>query len=164
MMSEVDTITLLGRVKRLEQQNKQIKLSGIVVVLGIAFVLCCGVKNKVPKEIVAESFRMVDTQGQTRGRFSIEQIPGTEEKGSGLGLFDKNGKKGAMFFVSQEYTGLGFLGKNENVQILLSVDPINRGLFVWDENEKLRIGIGIAKTGPGLDIFDKYGKSEFSAP
>ena len=51
-MNEVNTTALLERVNRLERQNKLIKLTGIVVVLGMAFMLLVGAKEKVPKEIL----------------------------------------------------------------------------------------------------------------
>jgi len=85
-MNEVNTTALLERVNRLERQNKLIKLAGIVVALVMAFVLLVGAKEKVPKEIVAESFRVVDTQGRIRAKLSVGQ------KGPGLGLYDENGK------------------------------------------------------------------------
>ncbi|MCK4306818.1 hypothetical protein KAW50_01170 [candidate division WOR-3 bacterium] len=135
-MNEVNTTALLERVKRLERQNKLIKLTGIVVALGMAFVLLVGAKEKVPKEIVAESFRVVDTQGRTRAALFVSQ------EGPMLVLSDENGKGRAALGVSPEGSMLGFS----------------------DKNEKLRAVLGVSPEGSALQLYDKNGKTEFVAP
>ena len=135
-MNEVNTTALLERVKRLERQNKLIKLTGIVVALVIALVLLVGAKEKVSKEIVAEKFRVVDPYWRTRAILDVNQ------DGPGLALYDENGKLRALLAVHQD----------------------GPGLALYDENEKPRATLTALQKGTFLALFDENGKVEFSAP
>ncbi len=184
-MNKVNTTALLERVKRLERQNKRIKLTGIVVVLGMAFVLLVGARKKVQKEIVAESFRVVDTQGRTRAGFSANQYSseltfyGENEKlrvvlsagfsanqpGSGLTLFDRKGEPRAFLDPSsltirdkkgKRRVVLGTVGEKRPHGIGSSFE--GTGLGLYDEKGEARAVLSVRLKGPRLVLFDKGGE------
>ncbi len=157
-MNEVNTTALLERVKRLERQNKQIKLTGIVAVLGMALVLCCGAKDKVPKEIVTESFHVVDTEGRARAGLYVDQ-----DDNIALGLFDKNGKPRAVLGVTQKGPQLALHDKNGKLCASLYVDQ-EAGLGLFDKNGKPRAILAVDQIGSALYLLDENGETEFSAP
>ncbi len=157
-MNEVNTTILSERIKRLEHQNKLIKLTGIVVVLGMAFMLLVGAKNKVPKEIVAEKFRVVDTQGKTRA----ELFAGPE--GPALGLLDKRGKTRVNLTVDPKGPVLALIDENRKVRANFAIVQGCPALALHDKRGKYRAILAVPQEGPGLSLVDKNGKKVFSAP
>lgn len=157
-MNEVNTTALSERVKRLERQNKLIKLTGIAVILGMAFMLLVGAKEKVPKEIVAESFRVVDTQGRIRAVLFVDQ------EGPALGLLDERGKLRATIAIDQEGPLLGLYDKREKTRAELAILQIGPRLSLSDENGKIRAGLAVIPEGPALALSDKYGKTKVITP
>ncbi len=167
-MNEVNTTALLERVKRLERQNKLIKLTGIVVVLVMAFVLLVGAKEKVPKEIVAEKFRVVDTQGRTRAILSVLQEGSELLEGSGLLLYDEKGRTRVGLSVLQEGSGLlegsALSLYDKNASIILALDQKGQRLGFFDKNGKNRALLAADQLGTALYLLDENGKTVFSAP
>ena len=87
---------------------------------------------------MAESFRVVDTQGRTRATLDVDQ-----EGRSALNLLDENGTGRAILTCSLAGSGLALSHEDGEVSAWLSSST---------------------ETGPSLMLFDKHGKITFSAP
>ena len=155
-MNEVNTTALLERVNRLERQNKLIKLAGIVVALVMAFVLLVGAKEKVPKEIVAKGFRVVDTKGKTRAALAVTP------KGPALFLSDENEKLRASLTVTQEGPILALYDENGKSRVFLAVTQESPGLALYDKKGKMRAELDVLSRGPALRFYHKKGKGGVS--
>jgi hypothetical protein len=126
MTSEVDN--LVQRVARLERQNRQMKMAGLGIALGMAIFLLTGAA-KSPKTVEAEKIVVRDRHGRARITIGTPAFAGaaidttpddpviwlTDDKGADRamlandGLSFANGKAGPTVRLSSDPNGLSGL-------------------------------------------------------
>jgi hypothetical protein len=149
-----DTETLVRRVEKLECQNRWMKWSGLVVLLGIVSVFFYGA-SAGKKVVEAEEFRLVDTKGKCRGSFEV-----TDDSTHGLNLYDENGTLRITLAVLWHGPALGLYDENGKTRVNLTISKGNPVLALYDENGK---GGGQLKAD-GLAFYDGNGNYLPSSP
>ena len=149
-----DTGALLRRVENLERQNRWMKWSGLVVLLGIASVLFYGATAS-KKVIESSGFLLVDENGETCA------VLGFVNGEPGLVLADKNGKNRVFLAIVNGCPNLILSDENGTARTILGEGP---GLSLSDENGKIRAILGLMNGEPGLGLYDENKETLFSAP
>ena len=162
---------LAGRIEKLEQENRRLKLSQGVLILGFGVaLLAAAVPRQVPEEIRAKVFRVVDDSGTVRAGLDATSLtifdstgaPRTEVTEERVAFASASGS------IRAELTGerLGFADQDEYMRSEITHDRVHvetvsgersgfngEGFFVVDAN-------GIARTGlysKGLAYVDQEG-------
>jgi hypothetical protein len=149
------------RISKIDRQNKNFKVIGVISLLLITILIITGTKAIKNKTVTAENFVIVDSEGEIRG---------------GLGILPKDGEPALMLF-----------GRGQKAKALLKMTPKGPLLTFYDEKEKARISASILDSGilfsltnnegkpsvdiavasdgsPGMLLRDKNGKVMFAAP
>ena len=182
-------MTLEQRVETLEQRNRQLRRTGILVLSALAAGLLISVGFIVvnravakggngPKVVEAAGFRLMDKQGRLRACLTMRghspKLDLYDEQGNRrAGLFlDEDGRSGLQF-VDEQHKGGVILGMLTTGTRLDSSDEQGKirkvlvnvpGLAFYDENGKTRAAMGVMKGGPALDFYDTEDKKTWSAP
>ena len=140
MTSEVDS--LVQRIARLERQNRQLKLVGLGIALGMAFLLTAAAKT--PRTVEAEKIVLRDSHGRARITIGTPTSAGAvigeaNPDGPIIWLTDEKGSDRAMLTTG----GLFFANGKARPTVSLSSDPK-----------------GVA----GLKLYGTDGKVSWSAP
>ncbi len=142
-MSQPTLDALLRRLERLERQNRRLKFVGSAAVFLMGMVLLSGATGaKVPDEIRAKSFVLVDNGGTRRVVMDVVRLPFFDI--GGIRLFDARGRARASFAVASDgASGVTLYSEGQTTQAVLSADPDGT---------------------PHLQLFDKNGKVLWQAP
>ncbi len=120
MTSEVDN--LVQRVARLERQNRQLKMVGLGIALGMATFLLMGAA-KTPKTVEAEKIVILDRHGRARITIGTPAFAGaaidTKSDDPMIWLTDDKGADRAMLATD----GLSFANSKARPTVRLSSDP-----------------------------------------
>ena len=108
-------MTIEQRLEKLERQNRMFKIIIVAISLGCAAIAAAGGSAGEDKVIMAREFRLIDSQGKTRGLFSLE-AGGSPV----IALFDAKGKNRGSFGLLAD--GSPFFG-------LYAAQGKTRGLF-----------------------------------
>ena len=102
-----DVQNLMGRLERVERENRRIKLGGIVILSVCAMFLVTGLTVDDPV-VGAEAFTLVDKRGEPRAVFALVNSEPT------LALFDTDGKVRAGLSVVENSPRLILYGDDGN--------------------------------------------------
>jgi len=171
--------TVVVRLEKVEQQNRKLKMVGVVV-LGLAVAgMVMGQAMPRAQIVEAEGFVLKDAAGKVRAKLNVgKDGPGLtladENKpraglnlfkdGVMLDLYDENGKIRVGLYVIKEGPGLVLHDENGKFQAKLNAYKDGPMLALYDENGKPRAGLVVDKDGPLLTLYDKNGKVVWGEP
>ena len=168
-----DWQAVVGRLEKLERQNRRMKQTGAVVLILAAAVLLMG-QTSPNRTVEANEFILKDTEGRVRAKLSM-----TENVVPELILFDANGtdriRLGVNPFLGSTLSFYSAGGKSGPLRDGLTVDLNQMGLAIFDdEGFETRIGAtdlvtprtgGTYKTSAAsVVLFDKDKKVLWKAP
>src|SRR5438128_222844 len=108
-----------------------------------------------PKVVMAEEFRLVDKEGNTRAVLELD------DKGDPhLGFFDKKDKLRASLALHDGQSFLELLDKNEKVRASIGLGKTGHpSLALLSNQERDGAVLQMGKDGgPGLDLYDRNGE------
>jgi hypothetical protein len=143
----LDLQSMLNRLGRLERQNRRLKLSAFIFLVGFSTFFLMGQVRapKMPEAIEARKFVVRDLSGN-----GVAAL-GLGPQGSPLlVMLRKDGKVGATLEVSVEgVPALTLYDKDKPREIVaLDLDG-SPGLALSDRNGSARVGLGVANEGSG---------------
>lgn len=140
---------LAERVTRLERENRRLKrmAMGAGLIIAVVFVAGQAAPERVPKEIRAETFRLVDEEGKTRGSWTQDEdgqelslrgpdlmggitLRVSHDKDMSFQFHDKKGHTRAALGLSEdkskETAYLILRGRNEKGEIMLGASRVGK--------------------------------------
>jgi hypothetical protein len=127
---------LVQRLEKVEQQNRKLKMVGVVVLSLAVAGMVMGQAMPRARIVEAEGFVLKDGAGKVRAELSVVK------DGSQLTLGDENG----------------------TTRVALIVGKVGPLLALADETGKFRAWLVAHKDGPVLNLLDENGKVVWSAP
>lgn len=174
-------LALSERIAIIERQNLLLKRSIIFLIFGLFALVLMGAKAGMHdghfKQITTEKISFIDRSGQ-----ELMTIGTQKDHGTGIRIFNKNGKRVLGIGVTSDERGNGILiadeegrarfglgmdmgvpslalaDENGKKVIALGGDKNGYGLVVMDENEVERAGIGYKDGNTGIVIYDGKGQ------
>ena len=167
---------VIGRLEKLEKQNRRMKQAGIA---GLLFISCVLLMGQAPstKTVEANEFVLRDSGGKTLGRWTIERgfpkiemydgeklqrttfgIAGVFGRGAPQPLLQMvDGDTSTLLFVGTGASNLVFNSNGDNASsVMLGMTLFGPQLFLG-RNGKSKAGLSITGSGPSLDITDEAG-------
>lgn len=172
---------LYQRIEKVEKQNRKFKQSFIILSCSLLALILMGAKVGMNdshfRQLTVETIRVVNSSGK-----EIMTIGMQDNLGSGIRIFNKNGKRVIGLGITADEQGSGILiadqngtprmglGMDEAVPSLaitntkgvktigLGGDDNGYGLVIMDHNEVERAGIGYKSGNTGIAIYDDKGK------
>ncbi len=166
-MNESKMDNLLKRLKRLEQDNRSLKiLLGSLVVIVLSVVLLMGTTQSKQSEIIevirARQFTVEDKHGTARAGMGI--LPdGTAV----IGLIDNDGTlRTGLRLSANGATGVSVhTGEGKAASLIAEPDNGKVHLALTDKNLNVRASLAIETDGsPSLILRDEYGNVTLSLP
>ena len=163
-----DLENVLKRLEKLEKENRDLKLAGVLALLFVVMVVVLGViveRMKVPETVVARSFVLQDETGRVRATLGIE---GT----AGLRLFRSGGEEGAALQLSETGGDLQIRGPRGSAISISADEPRLRMIdsqgfrAILGETEIVtpETGQSAHTSAASLILFDKDGRGIWKAP
>ena len=150
--SELQSILL--RLSRVERQNRRLKLSGFISLVGIAGVFLMGQASapKVPDAIEAQEFILRGQNGTRRALLAV-----ASDGSAAIHFYDNDGKRRPAFGVLEDgLPDLHLYEKGGATRVLLRVMPNGAaGLGVADPEGTARISVTTMSSGQAM--FALYG-------
>jgi hypothetical protein len=119
--------TLVGRLDRVERENRRLKLAGLVMLIGLAAVVLMGqvTPPKVTKVVEAEKFVLLDMNGKVRAELNM-----WPDGSPVLKLYSEDKKpRVALGVLPDDAPSLELFGKVGKARTLLTVEPTGRPLL-----------------------------------
>jgi hypothetical protein len=111
----MDTITLAGRIGRLERQNRALRLGGTMALLAGTAALCIGMS--APRKTLETDLILIrDAGGNTR------MILGMSDDGPAITMLDASGKLRANIGVTDKGPEFDFLDASETPRLQMFID------------------------------------------
>lgn len=150
-----DWQTVVGRLERVERENRRLKRVGVAVLAGIAAVVLMGQAVPGRRDLEAQSFTLLDSTGHLQARLGM--LAG----GAALQLFDQNGQGRAALSVRPDGTPLLSLadGTGKGGATLAVGADRETALLLRDPDGKVRATLGLGPHGVGLVFTDRQGVS-----
>jgi len=115
MQAEMDQGSLVGRIERLERQNRSWRIAGTLALLAGAAALCIGMS--APRKTLETDLLLIkDATGATR------MVLGMAEDGPAITMLDANGKLRANIAVTDKGPEFDFLDATETPRLQMSID------------------------------------------
>jgi hypothetical protein len=106
---------LMGRLERLERQNRIVRAGGTLAILAGAAALCIGMS--APRRTLETDLLVIkDTAGNTR------MILGMADDGPAITMLDKSGKLRANIGVTDKGPEFDFLDQSETPRLQMYID------------------------------------------
>ena len=152
------------RIKVLEEKIGKLQKSvgWLTIVCALLLVLpllaLSGWQSRLPDEIRAKKFVVVDNAGRER----VALRGGVD--GQGLVLTDRNGRVRAGLTIDGDQPGLRMYDRNGKARMGLTLDYDLPGLRLYDYSGRARAGLVINTDGPTLDFLDILGRHTHRYP
>jgi hypothetical protein len=169
---------IVRQLERVERSNRRLRLALATLFLGITIVVTMAAAKRGKKEIRAQSFVLVDDEGNMLaklGKYSPQGSGGAREDIIGLILFagevsvDPVGLFGYYpegFYDNDTiipFIGIKPPGKEvPGISLMVTNDYLSADLSI--ESEDGLIELGVDNNGPKLTLTDKDGKTLFEKP
>jgi hypothetical protein len=156
-MSKSETIE--QRLRKLERQNRRLKLSGIagLLIVGTFVVMGQASWQGMPAAVKARSLVLVDANGATRARLFMSTIAGGPE----LDLYDENGKSRVMLAETANGPALVFFDEKQSSKVILNWSPfVGPELDLFGTGGKGKATLDVAAGGPQLFLNDASGTAD----
>ena len=149
---EPKMLEVFERLKRLEKQNRRLKMAAALVIIFISpFILMSAAGHK-GRTVEARQIVLKDDEGHTRA------VLGMRSAGPGLALYGAEGDKvQALLTVLQTGPVLGLYDADGTTRALLGVTPKGASLTFNDAEGKLRAEMSFSGDAPQLTFFDRDG-------
>ena len=161
----------MGRLERLERQNRRLRLvvawlvflTLALAAIGVFVLLPVGKDVKEFQTIETGCFRLLDEQGRTRGELSMnDQLPGLVIFSRGgsprVSLMENTGGAVALFLYDE------WDGQHLSRRVELLASPKGTNLVFYDEKDVDRAKLIVDPKGTRLELFDERGKEIPHAP
>jgi hypothetical protein len=149
-----DLGNIMARLKRVEVQNRRMKIVGLVVLVlaGAAFVMGKAAPN--PKTIEAEEFVLRDESGIRRGLLAIT----SELSGSGpsLTLFNPDGREQVEMVATNKESFINLNSADGATLAIIGVNDREATLEFYDHYGVRRIALLAGPTNTWLTMSDPY--------
>ena len=180
---------VLERLERLERSNRRLKVSGLVVLLGLAAVGLMGQARPALQTVEAQEFVVKDAGGVVRARLGASQsgaslnlsheggranlgVSGGRSQGAHLVVTDSAGRVKSLLLVNPESVGLYLSpvdasGPPRSPRVVFEVLNQGTGGFAfYDRNGQSRAQLGsVSDDGSSqVMVLDASGKPFWKAP
>jgi hypothetical protein len=157
-------MTVMARLERVERENRRWKIVGCatLLLLGVAL-LMAATTSRVPDEIRARRFALIDKNGKQRAVLGTSEasqemfsMPGESLHGGGLTIFDSNGRLRAAMYVTAEGDAK-FIAYDKTEQALARFGVLDSGaatLGLGGLDGKDRASIEVSGNAPALVFRD----------
>jgi hypothetical protein len=177
------------RLERLERSNRRLKVSGLVVLLGLAAVGLMGQARPALQTVEAQEFVVKDAGGVVRARLGASQsgaslnlaheggranlvVSGARSQGAHLVVTDSAGRVKSLLLVNPESVGLYLSpvdasGPPRSPRVVFEVLNQGTGGFAfYDRNGQSRAQLGsVSDDGSSqIMVLDASGKPSWKAP
>jgi hypothetical protein len=152
-----DLALVVGRLEKVERENRRLKCAGIVVLLLAVGGLLMGQASPKSKTVEAEAFVLRDASGTERAAWHS-----SPEGGAALTFFDQAGKPRAQVRVDRDGApGLLLFDQAGNGRAMLRADRDGSPhLTLTDQGARTRAVLRVETNGsPGLVFYDQIGMS-----
>jgi hypothetical protein len=152
-----DLAAVVGRLEKIERENRRLKYAGVVVLLLAAAGLTMGQASPTSKTVEAEAFVLRDPSGTERAAWHL-----SPEGGAALTFFDQAKKPRAQVRVDRDGApGVLLFDQAGNGRAMLRADRDGAPhLTLTDQAAQTRSLLRVEANGsPGLIFFDQGGKS-----
>lgn len=139
---------LADRVRKLETQNRRLKLAGFSAAIAVSALLLMG-QARTSRVVEASEFRLIDANGKTRARLTVGAGGGPT-----LTFFDTKDLPIAGLDGGKE-PSLFLTGWDSAAHILLRITKDSYGLDLADKRP--RATLSVSNNSTGLDFWDEYG-------
>ena len=157
-----DLSAVVGRVEKLERENKRLKIAGGMLVLGLigACTSAAVMPEEAPEVIEARSFAVIDPDGTIRAGITSVGIGYHDERGNlralispgGIAYIDENGTTRGRI----EADGNTYFDENGEIRARI----VAGGTSYFDENGEIRVRI----VDDSFTYFDENGDVIWQAP
>jgi hypothetical protein len=154
-MSQQELEGLIGRIERLERQNRRLKLGAALVLLGVVAGVTMGQGRATSHAVESQQFVVKDTRGKARA------VLGMSADGPGLNLYDPDGNARAGLAVAKDNTArLGFYDRAGKSRVMVDVmEDGTSTVGFYDRSGKAHAHLRVPTDGsPVLGFFDKDGR------
>lgn len=148
---------LEARVKKLERENRRVKVGALLALVLVGGVVCSGQtqtsEDKVLDTIKTRKLIVVDEAGKPRAALGIT--------GGDPGLFlysEAEEVKVALALSSSTGPGLHLFGQTQKGNAVLAATPMGPALGLYDDAGTIRAGLSITSAGPGVQLYDEAGR------
>ncbi len=164
---------VLERLERLERSNRRLKVSGLVLLLGLAAVGLMGQARPALQTVEAQEFVVKDAGGVVRARLGASQSGASgRSQGAHLVVTDSAGRVKSLLLVNPESVGLYLSpvdasGPPRSPRVVFEVLNQGTGGFAfYDRNGQSRAQLGsVSDDGSSqVMVLDASGKPFWKAP
>jgi hypothetical protein len=139
---------IVARLERVEKENRRLKQSGIVILLGACALVLMG-QAQSHRVLEAEKFVLLDNAGRHRAELAMG---GAERNKPMLTFLDEHmGIPLALDGSSEPGIALHRLEAGEMCILMADKEMVGLGLY---DAQSYRAGFSIQKGTPGMDLFD----------
>lgn len=163
-MDEVCADALYRRIEQLERTTAR---WWAVAIAGFAALLLATAATKIPEEIAARRFVVVDGDGNVRarlGELTIATTPALHPSTGAASVRPGSAKPFAYPGIDRESDGLWLYddhGRPRATLRLLDNSPV---MVLYDSNGKKRVTVGIFGDSPALTLWNKEGNQVWKVP
>lgn len=148
-----DFRTVVARLEQLEQQNRLMKIAGLVLLVLVGATMLMGQAGAKSKTIEAETLIIRDVEGIERAWL------GVAGEFTSLFLYDPKGEKRLQISVSDNLAALSFFEEGEKIRTGLGILPSGSGLVLYDPRENVRGTLIVTDRSTNLAFHDENQKT-----
>ncbi|HUT75989.1 MAG TPA: hypothetical protein VM221_14275 [Armatimonadota bacterium] len=168
-MNDAGFANVIGRLERLERQNRRLRWGGVAVAALLGGLLVMGATS--PPIVEAERFVVRDAEGTVRAVLGVpdEGLSKTlklDQRGALLALYNTHGKVRTVLSIGPEgperveVPRLEMMDATGGPRVDLNVGSLGPRLLLADERTIARVGLSLLRGRPALSLLDPDSKAQ----